>query len=184
MTAIPSEFWAEIDQQIEANASQLGDKPTAEVIQLTAAAAPRARDKGAIVPPLAGLSDWTWVLDSIAAAKKLAQQHEARLHEQAAAHQRTLRGLSRELHQIQQQVRASETHAREVQAKADAQIREILEQAETRVQEVQAAAEERVRVFAEQANGAQQRADAAESWLQQIAEASQALVPSHTTVAA
>lgn len=177
MAAPQNPFWAKLDEKLAASAAHptrqsAAVHAAAEVIPLAADERPAPTGR-----PLAGVSDWTGILDIINEAGERAKDQEIRLQEQAVGFQGTIQELRGEVQAIQQQVHVSEARAQAIRAEAEAQMREILARAETRVQEIQARAEARVNHAEDRARAAEQRATAAEGWLKRIEEAAKSQLP-------
>ncbi|MHB2209838.1 hypothetical protein [Methylobacterium sp. CM6257] len=180
MATMDEAFWAHLDAQIVANRSDGQGRAPGAAIPVGAAVIVAAAFSPPAALPTRVASDWTGVLDTLAAAKCATQQQEARLREQAAEQD----ALLQELRRTQQEVRAFEVLLREVQAQADTKIGEFQLRAEARIRDLQAEAAVQLQAVEERARIAEARAEAAEEWLKRIEQASRALLPADQRAAA
>ena len=179
MAAIDEAFWTALDAQIAAGRpGDDGSVPSAIFDGAAVADAGPAAERGA--RPVPARSDWTGVLDTIAAAKITSGHLRTELREQAAAHD----ALLLELRQARERARSLERLLAEAERQAETKACEATAETEAQVQAVQARADAQVQQAQERMRAAELRAEAAEDWLKRIEQASLALLPSAERAAA
>ena len=174
MTAMDTAFWTELDAKIAAGRTDNHRIVSAQIVEQATATDAQHSSQERITRALRARSDWTGVLDTIAAAKVTSEQHKAELRNQAAAHA----ALLVELRRAQEQIRSIESILLEARAEGEAKARKAQAEAEARMQVVQEKADAAVQEAYDLMRAAELRATTAEDWLHRIEHASLDLFPS------
>jgi ElaB/YqjD/DUF883 family membrane-anchored ribosome-binding protein len=181
MAGIDEAFWGKLDARISATfvrASTTRRQPTVSDRSQAArlhSAGPRAAEDMPV--ERYQVSDWTGLVDTIAAAGVAAEEKDTRLRRQSAAYEALAHDLKRALDDVEM-YKALVQEARE---QAEAKAREIQARADARIEEIQARADARIRHAEERAHVAGLRVVVVDDWLVEIERASRELLPSSRT---
>ena len=119
------------------------------------------------------VSDWTGLVDTLAAAGLAAQEQDSLLRQRNASYE----ALAADLRQALDDVERYKALVAQAQAQVEVKSKEIRALAEARIEAIQARADARVRRAEERAKSADRRAGAVEDWLAEIDAASRELLP-------
>jgi chromosome segregation ATPase len=177
MAGIDEAFWDQLDARIAATFSRA---PRRRRPQSTSnrGRVPRSAqpDEAAQANPQQErhqVSDWTELVDTIAAAGTAAQEQHSLLRARNAAYD----ALAADLKQALDDVERYKALVAQAQAQVEVKTKEIRALAEARIEAIQARADARVRRAEERAQSADRRAGAVEDWLAEIDAASRELLP-------
>lgn len=177
MSTIEESFWVDLDAHIIANRSVV---TSSGVFKLMPSANTILPSDAPPTSPRQVTSDWTGVLDTIAAAKSAADCQENQLRDQAAAHE----ALSRELKLAHHKIQALEVLVNDVREQAEKKQQKMMAEAQSLRQEIEAKADARLHTVEERVRAAELRANVAEDWLKRIEQASKNLLPDERRAAA
>ncbi|WP_238273252.1 hypothetical protein [Methylobacterium cerastii] len=180
MTAINTAFWNELDAKMATVCSDNHEGVSRRVVELAASSESRQSSDKCSLGPAQIRSDWTKVLENIAASKSASEQQQAELREQATA--RAV--LLVELERTQEQVRILEGLLTNARDEAKLKILQVQSEADARLLAMQERADAAIQEAYELMRASELRAENAEGWLRQIAQASLDLAPSDHRVAA